>query len=279
MSHRLRVLLTGAEGVIGTVLRGPLGEAFEVRCLTRGPAQFPSHTGDISRLESIQDAFVDIEAVILLAGESSVDAGWTSVLDANVIGTYNVFEAARRTGVRRVVFASSNHAVGMYEATGAPGIYDLDDQRVIDETAPVRPDSLYGVSKVVGESIGRLYSDRYGIDVICLRIGSIGAVDDPEQSAAGRPFDAWPVLTARESRARRRAVWLSHRDCVQLFHRALTCDARWAVVFGTSDNPRQMWDLTGAREVLGYVPQDGAPAELGSPNDGEPAQRRRPDQE
>ena len=241
-----RVLVTGAEGTIGGILRRALADRYELRHLTRQRADFPSHVADIADLDAILPAFEGIDAVVHLAASAAVESPWEAVLHDNVIGTYNVFEAARRASVRRVVFASSNHAIGMYEVEGAPELYDIGDERVYDDTVPVRPDSLYGVSKVFGEVLGRYHVDRRGMRVICLRLGSVLADDDPR--AAG------------EEAHRLRATWLSHRDCAQLISRALDAEhVRWAVVYGISDNPRQFWDLSSARELLGYRPQDRAP--------------------
>ena len=254
-----RVLVTGADGVIGGVVRRHLSERYELSYVSRHPAGFSSHVGDISDLPSIRHAFEGIDAVVHLAATSSVDAPWDRVLVDNIVGTYNVFEAARSANVRRVVFASSNHVVGMYEVEGAPELYDLEDPRVYDASVPVRTDSLYGVSKVFGEALGRLYADRYRMDVICLRMGAVRESDDPTKVEAGRPFELFPVLTAEQSRQRLRAVWLSHRDCAQLIQRALDAPVHWAVVFGVSNNPRRFWDLEAARDLLGFEPLDSAP--------------------
>jgi nucleoside-diphosphate-sugar epimerase len=260
MSGRRRVLVTGANGVIGRVVQRHLAERYDLSYLTRRAVEFDSHVGDITDLASIRPAFDGMDAVVHLAATTSVEDPWDRVLAANIIGTYNVFEAARVAGVKRVVYASSNHTVGMYEADGAPEIYDLADPRVYDASVPVRPDSAYGVSKVLGEALGRLYADRHGLDVVCLRVGNVRDDDDPTRAEGGRPFEPLPILTEEEARQRLRAVWLSHRDCAQLIGRALDAPVHWAVVYGISNNPRQMWDLTGARELLGYEPEDAAPA-------------------
>jgi nucleoside-diphosphate-sugar epimerase len=147
----------------------------------------------------------------------------------------------------------------MYEADGAPAIYDLADLRSVDTSSPIRPDSLYGASKAFGEALGRLYADRYGLDVVCLRIGTVREDDDPARAEAGRPFSTLQVLTTEQSRHRLRATWLSHRDCAQLIRRALEAPVHWAVVYGVSDNPRRMWDIQGARDQLGFEPEDAAP--------------------
>ena len=260
MGQLRRVLVTGANGLIGGIVRRHLGGQYSLSFLAREPAQPPTHVGDIRDLASIQPAFVGADAVVHLAAASSVDASWDEVLADNVTGTYSVFEAARRAGVRRVVLASSNHTIGMYEAEAAPAIYGLADERTFDALTPARPDSLYGVSKVFGEALGRLYSDRYGLEVVCLRIGTVLADDDPTRAVAGRPFEAFPELTAEQARHRLRATWLSHRDCARLIRAALEAPVHWAVVYGTSDNPRRLWDLQGARDLLGYEPLDSAPS-------------------
>lgn len=254
-----RVLVTGGDGIIGGVVRATLADRYELSFVTRRSLPFTSHVGNITSLASIQPAFEGVDAVLHLAAASSVDSPWDRVLADNIVGTYNVFEAARLAGVKRVVFASSNHTVGMYEADGAPEIYGLEDPRVFDVSVPLRPDSLYGVSKVFGEALGRLYADRYLMDVICLRIGAVRENDDPTDVEPGRPFEAFPILTAEQSRQRLRAVWLSHRDCAQLIQKALDARAHWAVAYGVSNNPRRFWDLRTARDVLGYEPLDSAP--------------------
>lgn len=257
MGELRRVLMTGANGVIGGVIRSRLADKYRFSYLDRrGPS---GDLGDISDLETIRPAFEGMDAVIHLAAVTSVEASWDEVLATNIVGTYNVFEAARRATVKRVVFASSNHAVGMYEVERAPEIYALDDPHVHDATVPVRPDSLYGASKVFGETIGRLYADLHGLDVICLRIGQVREDDDPTLAVAGRPFEPLPVLTLDQSRQRLRAVWLSHRDCAQLIQRALDADVHWAIVYGVSNNPGRFWDLDSARDLIGYDPQDSAP--------------------
>ena len=262
VSARPRVLVTGAGGVIGRVVRERLAGRYDLTYLTRRPAGFPSHVADLRDLDASRPAFVGVDAVVHLAATSSVESPWDDVLEDNIVSTYNVFEAARAAGVGRVVFASSNHAIGMYEVDASPALYALDDRRRWSVDVPVRPDSLYGVSKVFGEALGRMYADRYGLQVICLRIGAVLEHDDPTRAPAGRPFHPLPVLTSREARERLRAVWLSHRDCAQLIGRALDAPIPWAVVYGVSDNPRRFWDLQPARELLGYVPEDAAPTDV-----------------
>jgi uronate dehydrogenase len=165
------------------------------------------------------------EAVVHLAGIPGEDR-WTSIRRANIDGTYRVLEAARRAGVGRVVLASSNHAVGFYPT---------------DEVAPTddtpRPDSYYGVSKVATEALGSLYADKYGLEVVSLRIGL--CTDRPETT-----FDL--------------GIWLSPADSVRLVDAALRGPVDGpTVAYGISANTRAWWDLSTAR-ALGYQPQDDA---------------------
>jgi nucleoside-diphosphate-sugar epimerase len=221
------------------------------------PIDAPSHVADITDLDAIAPAFAGVESVVHLAAESSPQADWPDLLGPNVIGLRNVFEAARRAGVGQLVYASSTHVVAGHERAAAPQIYELDDERVFG-TAEIRPDSLYGATKAFGEALGRWYADEHGLHVICLRIGWVW--DGPDDEFMARRDQHRLTAEQRAFRRRSRAIWLSQRDCGQLFRRALTAhDLRWAVVYGTSDNPRQIWDLEPTRRLLGFAPQDRAP--------------------
>lgn len=255
-----KVLVTGANGVIGRAVREFLGDRYELSALTRRPVDFPSHVADTTDLEGIQPAFEGVDAVVHLASSASVSTPWDDILNNNIVGTYNVYEAARRAGVKRVVFASSNHTIGMYELDGAPSIYEIDDPRVYDHTAELRPDSYYGVAKVFAEALGRYYHDNYGMAFVNLRIGTVREDDRPDAPEVyGSVPEPLERLTMEERRKRLRSTWLSRRDCCELIAAGLDTDATWAVVYGISDNPRQFWDLSHARELIGYDPKDSAP--------------------
>ncbi len=259
-NKKQRVLVTGAAGTIGSAVRKYLGDRYELHALTHHPADFPSTVADITDLDAIQPAFAGMDAVVHLAASAAVETPWEDILPNNLIGTYNVYEAARRAGVERVIFASSNHTIGIYELENKPDLYALDDTRVWDHTVDVRPDSLYGVSKVYGEALGRYYVDRFGLRVFCLRIGTVTGDDDPQAPSVTARSPALLNLPVETRRERMRATWLSQRDCAQLIQRCLDAEnLNWAVVYGISNNPRQFWDLSHARELLGYEPQDGAP--------------------
>ena len=257
----MRIALTGAEGLVGQILRKGFAEQFEVRPLTRGRESFPSTIVDVTDLDALIAAISGVEAVVHLAAAASLDAAWEDVVDTNIGGTRNVFEAARIAGVRKVVYASSGHVVGGAEDRAGAPLYDLSDKRVFDERTPSEPDSLYAVSKVCGEALGRYYSDTFGLDVLCIRLGTVLPGNDPKSDGAGRGKSASMTLAQRYPRIR--AKWLSHRDCCQVFAKALLAqDVRFGVFYATSNNPRQIWSLTAARERLGYEPQDAAPVDL-----------------
>ena len=228
------VLLTGAAGRIGTWLRGGLPErGWAVRCLDVVPVADvrpgEEHVvADVTDLAAVVDATEGASAVVHMAGIAS-ESTWPAISHANIEGTYCVLEAARRAGVQRVVLASSNHATG-YTPRPAEGL-------LTEADAPPRPDTYYGVAKATMEALGSLYADRYGMDVVCLRIGS-----------------AFPEPTT----LRMLATWLSPADTVSLVDAALTAPSPgFAVVWGVSDNTRNWWDLTAAR-ALGYEPADDA---------------------
>lgn len=255
----MKVVLTGAAGVIGQAVREHLGGRYEFSSITRKPVDFPHVIADISDLDAILPAFSGADAVVHLAASISVDSPWESVLTDNLIGTYNVYEAARQSGATCVVFASSNHTIGGYELDGAPRIYDLDDPRCYDHHAEIRPDSLYGVSKVYGEALGRYYHETYGMRVYNLRIGSVRGDDDPTAESV-KDGSFWLDLTVEQKYDRIRSTWLSQRDCAELIGCCLEATTvPWATVYGISDNPRQFWDIEHARRLLGYAPKDSAP--------------------
>jgi uronate dehydrogenase len=230
-----RLLLTGAAGRIGSVLRAGLrGTAGIVRLMDAQPLEAQAGEevvqGDVRSLEDSRRALAGCEAVVHLAAFPN-EAEFETILEANIRGTYNLFEAARLEGCRRVVFASSNHATGYYPVG-----------QVIGTDAPVRPDSYYGVSKVFGESLGRLYHDRDGMEVVCLRIGYFM----PKPSAPGH---LW--------------TWLSHRDAVQLVQRSLeAAGVGFLIVYGVSGNRRSWWRHDGWQQI-GYTPLDDAEAFVG----------------
>ncbi len=222
-----KVLLTGAAGSIGAVLARDLpSSGHRLRLLDSKPVAGDDVVcADITDPAALAAAMTGVSAIVHLAAIPT-EAPFADILRANLDGSYQVFEAARRAGVGRIVFASSNHAVGFTPRVPLAGV-----------DVPPRPDTYYGLSKVFGEALGRLYSDRYGMAVACLRIGS---------------FAQQPVTP------RHLATWLSHGDAVRLVHACLSYpDLSYAVVYGISANTRAWWDLEPGRR-LGYEPVDDA---------------------
>ncbi len=220
------VLLTGAAGRIGTALRERLpGHGWDVRSFDR--VEVPGGiVGDLGEPDDLDAALAGVDAVVHMAGQPT-EAPWPVIRDANLDGLVQLFEAARRAGVRRVVYASSNHAVGFTRLTGAELPADL----------PPRPDTLYGVSKVFGEALGRYYVDRYGLQVACLRIGT---------------------FEERPSHIRSLSTWLSPADATRLVDACLRApELDYAIVWGISANTRRAWSLD-AGHALGYHPLDDA---------------------
>lgn len=239
------VLLTGWAGRVGTAILEHLRDDYDWRFFDREPPieSLPGETfvADITDSEAVREAMTGADAVVHLAGDSRREAPWDSVLENNIHGTNVVFEAAAELGVERVVFASSNHAVGGYETDDrVPDLYREADTFRLDGTEQPRPGNLYGVSKVTGETLGRYYHDQYGIQVVSVRIGNLNKDHPPIDYERGQ------------------AMWLSYRDCAHLIERCLEADYAYEVVYGISDNDRKYYDIDRAKEVLGYEPRDNS---------------------
>ena len=226
-----RVLLTGPTGRIGSVLRSkfagryallrlgdfvPMGEA--------GPGEELCPM-DLRDPASLDRACEGIDTIIHLGGQS-VETDWPTILDANISGGYNLFEAARRQNVKRVVFASSHHAIGFYRR-----------EHGLDNAIPPRPDSRYGLSKAFGEALGRFYADKFGLSVACIRIG---------------------VCRTRPEDVRHLSIWISENDMARLISRCIEAPAyHYLMLYGISANTRAFWTNPDAARI-GYVPQDNA---------------------
>jgi uronate dehydrogenase len=226
-----RVLITGAAGGIGTMIRPLLAPLYPALVLSDRLTPKNLLAGetfiaaDLTKPDEVAVAVRGADSVIHLGGCSvgrQGDAPWDAILQTNIIGCYNLFEAARQAGVRRVIFASSNHAVGFYPRT-----------RRIGPDVTVRPDGRYGLSKAFGEALGALYADKHGMSVTCLRIGNVGP----------RPLDV-----------RRLSIWISPEDIAQLIRIGLEHpNIRFEVLYGASDNAASWWDNSRAYQ-LGYRP-------------------------
>ena len=234
-----RILITGAAGGIGTLMRSGLARPGRVLRLLDIAAVPPPADGEevelvtasITDLPAMRTASKDVDAILHLGG-ISVEGPWSEILEINIHGTYVALEAARQAGVGRVILASSNHAVGFHPLDGT----------VSDYVFP-KPDTYYGVSKAAMEALGSLYHDRYGLDVIAIRIGS----------CFERPKDS-----------RMLSIWLSPDDGARLFEAAISVqDPGFRVVWGASANTRGIFSLAEAR-ALGYEPKDDSEVFAGS---------------
>ena len=248
------ILITGGAGLVGSVLTKGLKDKFNIRILDIKKVDgVDSYNGDISNIDSILPAFKDIDTVVHLAGDRRVYGDWDSILNNNIIGLYNIYEAARLSGVKRVVFASSQHATG--------GFYDVEpysfindgkyeklptDYKPLDETCRIRPDSFYGASKSFGESMSSYYSDFHDISTINIRIGWVISDDDPTFSPASLN------------------LWLSHRDIVQIIDLSINApeEIKYDTFYATSDNYWKIWSIEKAKKILGYKPFDAAGSEF-----------------
>jgi uronate dehydrogenase len=226
-----KLLLTGAAGGLGVQLRSRLKTNCRVlRLSDREPlgdagADEEVVQADLADAAAVGQMVAGVQAIVHLGGVST-EAPFAPILQANIVGAFNLYEAARKHGVKRIVFASSNHVTGFYS-----------QGQTIDASHPPRPDGLYGLSKAFGEDLARLYFDRHGIETACLRIGSSFA----------EPKDR-----------RMLATWLSFDDLHRLISACLSTPVLGhSIVFGMSDNAVTWWDNRHARHI-GYVPQDSS---------------------
>jgi uronate dehydrogenase len=226
-----RLLLTGAAGGLGRVLRPRLKahcavlRASDIADLGVAAAGEELMPAALEQADAVLALLAGVDAVVHLGG-ISVEGPFEPILQANIVGTYNLYEAARQHGVRRIVFASSNHVTGFYR-----------QDEVIAPAMPMRPDGYYGLSKAFGENLAQFYSDRYGIETVSLRIGS-----------------SFPEPKDR----RMLATWLSFADLERLVLAGLTAPVvGHSVIYGMSDNATIWWDNTSARH-LGYRALDSS---------------------
>lgn len=247
----MRVVITGAAGVIGSVLRDGLSDRHEIVGIDRRRTGDRSlRRVDMTRAKAAGDAtFEGADAIVDLAASPKLETPWSEVWKNNLPATMNALEAARRHGVKRVVYASSNHVVGLYERDApyaqivAGEIDGLDPATIprLDSSSPIRPDSPYAIGKATGEAAARHYSEEFDLRAICLRIGTVLADDTP-------------------TRPRHFATLLTHADLVRLFEAALGApdEVRFGIYYGVSANTWRFWDLEEARDEIGYEPEDDA---------------------
>ena len=231
-SHN-RILLTGAAGGLGQALRPRLkANCTVLRCADRvaldsAGEQEEFVLAELADANAVMAMMQGVDAVVHLGGVST-EAAFEPILQANILGMYNLYEAARKQGVQRIIFASSNHVTGYYKQS-----------ETINASHPPRPDGLYGVSKAFGEDLSRMYFDRYGIETACVRIGS-----------------SFPEPKDR----RMLASWLSYEDLHRLVTACLTTPVLGhSIIFGMSNNAVTWWDNAHAKHI-GFIPKDSSDA-------------------
>ena len=246
-----RVLITGAAGLIGSVLTRGLEDRYAISGVDRARRR-PKNVMrmDLAKSKAADGrGYDDVDAVIDLAGIPDVRTPPDAVWKNNIPATMNSLEAARRAGVRRYVFASSNHVTGLYERddpyravlAGELGGLEAGTLPRLGCDAPIRPDGPYGVGKALGEAACRFYADEHGLSVIALRIGTVTRTGEPATT-------------------RQLATLLTHRDLVQLVRCSLDAppELRFGVFYGVSANTWRIWDIENARATLGFDPEDDA---------------------
>ena len=265
-----RVLITGTSGLIaGGVYRrlSAMPDQYDVYALSRrrqasersGEEASPEipddrfFLADMSNLDEVTKAFGGMDVVVHLEADPRPDATWDHLLTSNIIGARNAFEAAVRTGVKRVIYASSimvswgYQLDDPYKALSEGRFEDLARKEVhtVTHEWPPRPTGLYPATKVWGEALARYTADVHGVSSICLRIGWVNAEDHPHRPESG-------------------AVWSSQRDVVQLIEKSINApdDVRFDIFYGVSNNKYRWVDIDHAREILGYIPQDSAEVAL-----------------
>jgi nucleoside-diphosphate-sugar epimerase len=272
------VVITGAYGRVGTALLDHTSGEFEyVPFDRREHPDLDTIVGDVTNFDAVRSALEHGEAVVHLAADPAVEADWGSVLENNIVGTYNCLEACRQCEVETAVLSSSNHVVGMYECDHAPDLYETDYELLLDHRSPIRPDSLYGVSKAFLEALGRYYVEHYEYpsQVYALRIGSVRypAYDHPYGDAErGVEAGRWTRGSDEYQREvkRMKATWHSRRDLAALVERCLEDDtATFEIFYGVSDNERRWFDIYRPRRVVGYSPRDNG-EEWDQPPDPQP---------
>lgn len=243
------VLVTGLSGLIGGIVQRQLAGKYRLTGLNRSAVPgVECVRADITDFDAIRPAFDGMDYVIHLAANANYDATWEQILDVNIAGTYNVFEAARQAGVKRVIYASSGAIVAGWEREQpyralVEGDYAAAAQPwpMITHESPIRPRGLYGASKVWGEALARHVTDSSDLSILCLRIGHVTAQDQPNTP-------------------RLHSVWCSQRDIGNAIELSLTApaDLKFDILFVTSNNRWGYRDLAHTQAVLGFRPQDAA---------------------
>lgn len=259
-----KIFITGAFGVVGTALADLPGDKvlFDLKVPSEFQEMPNAVCGDIQDRALLEKSMQGCAAVVHLAASASPLSSWNDVLQNNILGMQVVLEAAKAANVERVIFASTNHVVGMVEIENEPRIYEAGHGIMVTKESEPRPDSYYGVSKLFGENLGRYWAENSGPHFYALRIGSVHAAweDHPyaEAEALAREGKCQRGDELYERKLKRqKALWLSRRDLVHLVQGCLEYEgASFDIFYGVSNNSTRWLDIEYANKQLGYRPQD-----------------------
>jgi nucleoside-diphosphate-sugar epimerase len=243
-----KILITGISGLVGNILYEGLNEKYSVTGLDANPfLETPTLVADSTNMDMIEQAYDDVDLVIDLASVPSQFSPWDVIYDNNILCTYNSLELARLKGVKRYIFASSNHVTGMYELdkpyldiiSGDYSTIKTYPRITID--MPIRPDGYYGIGKAFGESLGRYYSEKYNMSIMCLRIGTVNPENKPKD-------------------IRHFATLLTHSDLIHLVESCIKAsdDIKFGIYYGVSNNKWRIWDIGNSQTEISYSPKDNA---------------------
>jgi len=220
--------------------------------------------GNLSDKNLLRKKMNGCKALIHLAASSDPQSPWDDVLSNNIEGTYNIFYTALEVGISKIIFASSNHVVGMYEIENAPQIYEIGHSIMLDKNVAPRPDSYYGVSKLFGEQLGRYLAENNDLIFLSLRIGSVRSEQEDHPYAyaeAGVKDGLWEADSPqyRLQKKRLKAIWQSRRDFANMIQLCLQfTGSKHDIFYSVSNNERRWMDIDHARNALGYVPMDNS---------------------
>lgn len=250
MDKQKQILITGSSGLIGQILLNHLPSEYVITGLDiTESSDKRTSVANLRNFDEINHHFANIDIVIDLAGISNLDADWNQICTNNIPVTCNTFEAAKEHNVKRIIYVSSNHVTGMYESE-APysdiiaGNYHqirLSKLQYIHSGSQIKPDSPYGIGKSFGESTAKYYSEKFGISIICLRIGTVNKLN--------KPMDI-----------RQFATLLTHKDLIQLISKSIEAKShvKYEIFYGVSNNKWRIWDLTESNKKISFQPKDDA---------------------
>ena len=228
-----KIILTGSSGIIGKILKERLKEKYKLFLLDKRGQKEPNFFNvNISNFKETKKVFLRIKADtgIQLAGDSNINASWDSVLKNNIIGIQNIFEASCLSKVKKIIYASTGHITGIKKKGNVK----------TKTSSNPKPSSPYALSKYLGEVLGKYYSEKYNISVICLRIGAVLADNDPSKDKIHR------------------SIWLSHNDLESLVIKSMKSNVKYGIFYGISKNTMSFWDISDAKKKIEYSPRDNA---------------------